>query len=59
MSDKRRTTYAQLLKEERAKIVPNGSGIGPVTFITGGQISAAKARATKRFNALDRQGHFA
>ncbi len=58
-SEARRATYTQLLKEERAKIVPSGSGIGPGRFITGGQISAAKARATKRFNALDREGHFA
>lgn len=38
--------YGSFFKEEKAKIIPQASGI------TGGQIAAAKGRATKHFFSL-------
>jgi len=44
--DERAAIFSSFFKEERANIIPQASGI------TGGQISAAKGRANKRFFAL-------
>ena len=41
--NERAAIYHSFFKEERANIIPQASGI------TGGQISAAKGRANKRF----------
>ena len=54
----RRETYLKLLREERANIVPSGRVGNGKPFVTGGQVSAAKARATKRFLLMEREGHF-
>ena len=44
--DEAAAIFRTLFKEERANIIPQASGI------TGGQVSAAKGRANKRFFAL-------
>lgn len=42
-SEERAQIYSSLFAEEKAKIKPQATGI------TGGQINAAKGRATRRF----------